>query len=102
KRNNEGDVEKPKEVIHVRAKRDQAIDSHSLAERTMGMAAMLDVIINYINSLHSQIEVANAYEAQQMESLARGGFGGLSSIKIGLFLLKSLDTMFHITTEDTG
>lgn len=48
------------------------------------------------------LQVANAYEAQQMESLARGGFGGLSSIKIGLFLLKSLDTMFHITTEDTG
>ena len=33
KRNDEGDVEKPKEVVHVRAKRGQATDSHSLAER---------------------------------------------------------------------
>ncbi|CAO2828477.1 unnamed protein product [Amaranthus hypochondriacus] len=70
--------EKPKEVIHVRAKRGQATDSHSLAERvrrerineklkllqdlvpgcykTMGMAVMLDVIINYVQSLQNQIE----------------------------------------------
>lgn len=33
KRNNERVVEKPREVIHVRAKRGQATDSHSLAER---------------------------------------------------------------------
>lgn len=33
KRNNGRVVEKPKEVIHVRAKRGQATDSHSLAER---------------------------------------------------------------------
>nr|GMD21139.1 transcription factor BEE 1-like [Ipomoea batatas] len=36
KRNNdngEGDDGKPKEVVHVRAKRGQATDSHSLAER---------------------------------------------------------------------
>jgi len=31
------------------------------------------------------LQVANAYEAQQMESMAREGFGGLSSIKIGIF-----------------
>ncbi|XP_047321393.1 transcription factor BEE 1-like [Impatiens glandulifera] len=70
--------EKPKEVVHVRAKRGQATDSHSLAERqrrekineklrslqdlvpgcykTMGMAVMLDVIINYVRSLQNQIE----------------------------------------------
>ena len=48
------------------------------------------------------LQVANAYEAQQMESMAREGFGGLSSIKIGLFLLISSDTMLHIITEDTG
>ena len=48
------------------------------------------------------LQVANAYEAQQMESMAREGFGGLSSIKIGIFLLKSSDTMLHIITEDTG
>ncbi|KAI4302569.1 hypothetical protein MLD38_038298 [Melastoma candidum] len=67
-----------KEVIHVRAKRGQATDSHSLAERvrrgkinerlkclkeivpgcykTTGMAVMLDEIINYVQSLQNQVE----------------------------------------------
>lgn len=31
--NNEEEDEKPKEVVHVRARRGQATDSHSLAER---------------------------------------------------------------------
>ncbi|KAI9077433.1 hypothetical protein K1719_040636 [Acacia pycnantha] len=70
--------EKTKDVIHVRAKRGEATDSHSLAERvrrekineklrclqelvpgcykTMGMAVMLDAIIDYIQSLQQQIE----------------------------------------------
>ncbi|KAK9684245.1 hypothetical protein RND81_10G196400 [Saponaria officinalis] len=70
--------EKPKEVVHVRAKRGQATDSHSIAERirrgkineklkhlqdivpgcnkTMGMAVMLDEIINYVQSLQNQVE----------------------------------------------
>ncbi|XVE75204.1 hypothetical protein DITRI_Ditri12bG0076900 [Diplodiscus trichospermus] len=74
----EEDMQNPKEVVHVRAKRGQATDSHSLAERvrrekineklrclqelvpgcykTMGMAAMLDVIISYVLSLQNQIE----------------------------------------------
>ncbi|XP_008243253.1 PREDICTED: transcription factor bHLH75-like isoform X3 [Prunus mume] len=79
KRNNiDKDGEKLKEVIHVRAKRGQATDSHSLAERvrrekinerlrclqnlvpgcykTMGMAVMLDVVISYVQSLQNQIE----------------------------------------------
>lgn len=30
---NEKEEEKPKEVVHVRARRGQATDSHSLAER---------------------------------------------------------------------
>ncbi|XP_028787820.1 transcription factor BEE 3 isoform X3 [Neltuma alba] len=69
---------KPKEVVHVRARRGQATDSHSLAERvrrgkinekirrlqtivpgcykTMGMAVMLDEIINYVQSLQHQVE----------------------------------------------
>ncbi|EOA36428.1 hypothetical protein CARUB_v10010961mg [Capsella rubella] len=79
--NNEEDDQthqKPKDVVHVRAKRGQATDSHSLAERvrrekinerlkclqdlvpgcykTMGMAVMLDVIIEYVRSLENQIE----------------------------------------------
>nr|WDA53395.1 br enhanced expression transcription factor 1 [Erycina pusilla] len=70
--------EKEKEVVHVRARRGQATDSHSLAERvrrerinvkmrclqdlvpgcykTMGMATMLDEIINYVQSLQNQVE----------------------------------------------
>nr|GMD15318.1 transcription factor bHLH75-like [Ipomoea batatas] len=128
KRNNdngEGDDGKPKEVVHVRAKRGQATDSHSLAERqrrekineklkclqglvpgcykTMGMAVMLDVIINYIRSLQNQIDFlsmklsvaslfydfnssdvdpvdmvqgANLYEAQGMGKAMVEGYGG--------------------------
>ncbi|KAL3620382.1 hypothetical protein CASFOL_035294 [Castilleja foliolosa] len=78
KGNNEKKEEKPREVIHVRAKRGQATDSHSLAERVrrekinerlrclqdivpgcykaMGMAVMLDEIINYVQSLQNQVE----------------------------------------------
>ncbi|XP_010264190.1 PREDICTED: transcription factor bHLH75-like [Nelumbo nucifera] len=124
KRNNEKEGEKPKDVIHVRARRGQATDSHSLAERvrrekindrlrclqglvpgcykTMGMAVMLDEIINYVQSLQNQVEFlsmklsaassfydfnsevevnetmqgANAYEAQEIERLMREGYGG--------------------------
>ncbi|KAF8117647.1 hypothetical protein N665_0008s0005 [Sinapis alba] len=68
----------PKDYIHVRARRGQATDSHSLAERarrekisermTMlqdlvpgcnritGKAVMLDEIINYVQSLQRQVE----------------------------------------------
>ncbi|PIA33285.1 hypothetical protein AQUCO_04100009v1 [Aquilegia coerulea] len=126
-KDNEKQVEKPKEVIHVRARRGQATDSHSLAERvrrekineklrclqdlvpgcykTMGMAVMLDEIIQYVQSLQNQVEFlsmkltaassfydfnsemdvtqtmqgTNAYEAQEMERLVReSGYGGLS------------------------
>lgn len=70
--------EKSEEVVHVRARRGQATDSHSVAERvrrgkinerlkclqdivpgcykTMGMAVMLDEIINYVQSLQNQVE----------------------------------------------
>ncbi|KAJ0254726.1 Transcription factor bHLH77 [Hirschfeldia incana] len=70
--------EPPKDYIHVRARRGQATDSHSLAERarrekisermTMlqdlvpgcnritGKAVMLDEIINYVQSLQRQVE----------------------------------------------
>lgn len=78
KKNHEAEVEKPREVVHVRARRGEATDSHSLAERlrrekingklrclqelvpgcykTMGMSVMLDVTVNYIRSLQNQIE----------------------------------------------
>ncbi|KAJ7961622.1 putative Transcription factor [Quillaja saponaria] len=70
--------EPPKDYIHVRARRGQATDSHSLAERVRrekisermkllqdlvpgcnkvtGKALMLDEIINYVQSLQSQVE----------------------------------------------
>ncbi|PWA72171.1 Myc-type, basic helix-loop-helix (bHLH) domain-containing protein [Artemisia annua] len=78
KKNHEAEVEKPREVVHVRARRGEATDSHSLAERlrrekingklrslqelvpgcykTLGMSVMLDVTVNYIRSLQNQIE----------------------------------------------
>ncbi|KAF6165707.1 hypothetical protein GIB67_012604 [Kingdonia uniflora] len=77
-KNKEKKLEEQKEVIHVRARRGQATDSHSLAERvrrerineklrclqdlvpgcykTMGMAVMLDEIITYVQSLQNQVE----------------------------------------------
>ncbi|KAK6921728.1 Myc-type, basic helix-loop-helix (bHLH) domain [Dillenia turbinata] len=128
KRNNEKQMEKSKDVVHVRVRRGQATDSHSIAERarrekindrlrclqdlvpgcfkTMGMAVMLDVIINYIKSLQNQIEFlsmklsvaslyydfnsseqealqtvqgTNAYEIQEMGKVVRGGYEESSS-----------------------
>uniref|UniRef100_A0A9I9D6A4 BHLH domain-containing protein n=1 Tax=Cucumis melo TaxID=3656 RepID=A0A9I9D6A4_CUCME len=73
------EVQKP-DYIHVRARRGQATDSHSLAERARrekisermkylqdlvpgcnkitGKAGMLDEIINYVQSLQRQVELA--------------------------------------------
>ncbi|PON94513.1 Basic helix-loop-helix transcription factor [Trema orientale] len=107
-KSNEKEEEKPKEVVHVRARRGQATDSHSLAERTMGMAVMLDEIINYVQSLQNQVEFLSmkltaastfydfnsetdavekmqqrakaANEAKEMERLIREGYGGLACL----------------------
>uniref|UniRef100_M8C9P3 Transcription factor bHLH78 n=1 Tax=Aegilops tauschii TaxID=37682 RepID=M8C9P3_AEGTA len=67
-------VEPPKDYVHVRARRGQATDSHSLAERVRrerisqrmkflqdlvpgcNKALMLDEIINYVQSLQRQVE----------------------------------------------
>ncbi|VAI74265.1 unnamed protein product [Triticum turgidum subsp. durum] len=71
-------AEPPKDYVHVRARRGQATDSHSLAERVrrerisqrmkflqdlvpgcnkvIGKALMLDEIINYVQSLQRQVE----------------------------------------------
>ncbi|KAK1435322.1 hypothetical protein QVD17_01083 [Tagetes erecta] len=78
KKSNEKSTEPPKDYIHVRARRGQATDSHSLAERVRrekisermkflqdlvpgcnkvtGKAVMLDEIINYVQSLQRQVE----------------------------------------------
>ncbi|KAG5233968.1 transcription factor BEE [Salix suchowensis] len=125
-KSNEDD--KPKEVFHVRARRGQATDSHSLAERvrrgkinerlrclqdmvpgcykTMGMAVMLDEIINYVQSLQNQVEFlsmkltaastvydfnaetnaietmqrAKAQETKELQNAMREGSGGLAHI----------------------
>ncbi|KAK6931520.1 Myc-type, basic helix-loop-helix (bHLH) domain [Dillenia turbinata] len=128
KRNNEKQMEKSKDVVRVRVRRGQATDGHSIAERarrekinnrlrclqdlvpgcfkTMGMAVMLDVIINYIKSLQNQIEflsmklsvaslyydfnsseleasqtlqATNAYETQETPRVVRGGYEGTST-----------------------
>ncbi|THG23777.1 transcription factor BEE 3-like isoform X1 [Camellia sinensis] len=74
----EKEADESEEVIHVKARRGKATDKHSLAERvrrekinnrlkrlqiivpgcykSMGMAAMLDEIINYVHSLQNQVE----------------------------------------------
>ncbi|ONM26527.1 BHLH transcription factor [Zea mays] len=74
----EPEPQPPKDYIHVRARRGQATDSHSLAERVRrekisermkllqdlvpgcskvtGKAVMLDEIINYVQSLQCQVE----------------------------------------------
>ncbi|OIW15383.1 hypothetical protein TanjilG_24368 [Lupinus angustifolius] len=49
--------EPPKGYIHVRARRGEATDSHSLAERVTGKALMLDEIINHVQSLQNQVEL---------------------------------------------
>ncbi|KAF8037715.1 hypothetical protein BT93_B0537 [Corymbia citriodora subsp. variegata] len=105
RKRSEKEEERPREVVHVRARRGQATDSHSLAERvrrgkikerlrylqdlvpgcyqTMGMAVMLDEIINYVKSLQGQVEflsmkleAASSYydfnsEADAIETLQR-------------------------------
>ncbi|MED6135683.1 hypothetical protein PIB30_117908 [Stylosanthes scabra] len=78
KKSSNEEEEPPKGYIHVRARRGQATDSHSLAERVRrekisermkmlqrlvpgcdkvtGKALMLDEIINYVQSLQNQVE----------------------------------------------
>ncbi|CAL9101661.1 unnamed protein product [Musa textilis] len=92
---------KPKEVVHVRARRGEATDSHSLAERVrrekingkmrflrdlvpgcrkaMGMAGMLDEIINYVRSLQNQVEVHGASLEEEGGVRDRGDRTGVLS-----------------------
>uniref|UniRef100_A0A453RNM9 BHLH domain-containing protein n=1 Tax=Aegilops tauschii subsp. strangulata TaxID=200361 RepID=A0A453RNM9_AEGTS len=99
--------EAPKGYIHVRARRGQATDSHSLAERVRrerisermrllqtlvpgcdkvtGKALVLDEIINYVQSLQNQVEFLSMRIASMSPVLY--GFGldsdGLHDQKIG-------------------
>lgn len=86
----EKQAEPPKDYIHVRARRGQATDSHSLAERArrqkisermkilqdlvpgcskvIGKALVLDEIINYIQSLQRQVE----FLSMKLEAVTSG------------------------------
>ncbi|KAL1548395.1 transcription factor BEE 1-like [Salvia divinorum] len=95
---------KSAEVVHVRAKRGQATDSHSLAERvrrekinerlrclqdivpgcykTMAMSVMLDEIINYVQSLQNQVEFLS------MKLTAASAFHSFNSDEDALEMMK--------------
>ncbi|MCO5585720.1 hypothetical protein L7F22_039656 [Adiantum nelumboides] len=90
-------METPPDVVHVRARRGQATDSHSLAERVrrekisqrmkvlqeivpgchkvLGKAMMLDEIINYVKSLQRQVEFLSM-------KLAAANHAGIASMII--------------------
>ncbi|KAF2284556.1 hypothetical protein GH714_026957 [Hevea brasiliensis] len=94
--NNTKPPEPPKDYIHVRARRGQATDSHSLAERVRrekisermkllqdlvpgcnkvtGKALMLDEIINYVQSLQRQVEYSLFCE-DDLQTIVQMGFG---------------------------
>ncbi|XP_022148276.1 transcription factor bHLH75-like isoform X2 [Momordica charantia] len=113
RRNCEKEPKKPAEVVHVRAKRGQATDSHSLAERvrrekinnklkclqnlipgchkTMGMAMVLDETINYVHSLQNQVEFLSMELAAACSSL--GINFGVGAIR------KALGTRSHEEQE---
>lgn len=66
KRNSESVVEKPKEVIHVRAKRGQATDSHSLAERVLIFFLFSSVSLNQIKILNCRLFVFLTFSSYLM------------------------------------
>ncbi|XP_055802343.1 transcription factor BHLH089-like isoform X2 [Solanum dulcamara] len=95
-------AEPPKDYIHVRARRGQATDSHSLAERArrekisermkilqdlvpgcnkvIGKALVLDEIINYVQSLQRQflsmkLEAVNTRVTPSIEGIPTKDFG---------------------------
>ncbi|KAH9616574.1 hypothetical protein KSS87_019139 [Heliosperma pusillum] len=70
-------VEPLKDYIHVRARRGQATDSHSLAERVIGKAIVLDEIINYIQSLQRQVE----FLSMKLEAVNSGMIPSISGFQ---------------------
>ncbi|KVH97600.1 hypothetical protein Ccrd_000283 [Cynara cardunculus var. scolymus] len=80
KKNNEAGVEKAREVVHVRAKRGEATDSHSLAERFLSMKLSAASMFYDFNSSEMEdmetLKGTNGNEAQVMERMAREGYGG--------------------------
>lgn len=105
-------AEPPKDYIHVRARRGQATDSHSLAERArrekisermkilqdlvpgcnkvIGKALVLDEIINYIQSLQRQVE----FLSMKLEAVNSGmipSLGGFHSKDVNQLGVPSFD-----------
>ncbi|KAL1812476.1 hypothetical protein ACET3Z_022541 [Daucus carota] len=98
-------TEQVKDYIHVRARRGQATDSHSLAERArrekisermkilqdivpgcnkvIGKALVLDEIINYIQSLQRQVEFLSM-KLEAVTSRNEPTMEGISSRNLGL------------------
>ncbi|KAF8006790.1 hypothetical protein BT93_K0950 [Corymbia citriodora subsp. variegata] len=117
--------EPPKDYIHVRARRGQATDSHSLAERVRrekisermkllqdlvpgcnkvtGKALMLDEIINYVQSLQRQVEFLSMKLASVNTTLdfnadppiSKDMFQPNNSVSRPMFPLDSSATTFH-------
>ncbi|GJM92094.1 hypothetical protein PR202_ga08523 [Eleusine coracana subsp. coracana] len=111
-------VEPPKDYIHVRARRGEATDSHSLAERVrrekisqrmkllqdlvpgcnkvVGKAVMLDEIINYVQSLQRQVEFLSMKLATVNPQLDFNNLPNLLSKDGGTFWQDDLQSVVHM------
>ncbi|KAL8098006.1 transcription factor bHLH79-like isoform X2 [Apium graveolens] len=109
-------TEQVKDYIHVRARRGQATDSHSLAERArrekisermkilqdivpgcnkvIGKALVLDEIINYIQSLQRQVEFLSM-KLEAVTSRMEPTMEGISSKNLGLPTYDATGIMFE-------
>ncbi|PQM33466.1 transcription factor BEE 1 [Prunus yedoensis var. nudiflora] len=104
KKSNEKEDEKPKDVVHVRARRGQATDSHSLAERVRrgkinerlrclqnivpGCSKFLSMKLTAASSFYDfnsetddmeTMQSAKVYEAAELERMKREGYGRYGS-----------------------
>lgn len=124
--------EPPKDYIHVRARRGQATDSHSLAERVRrekisermkflqdlvpgcnkvtGKALMLDEIINYVQSLQRQVEflsmklatVNPRLDFNMEQTLTKDLLQSRESLSQAMFQLNSSVPGFHYGHQGEG
>ncbi|KAK1359754.1 Transcription factor bHLH79 [Heracleum sosnowskyi] len=113
-------TEQVKDYIHVRARRGQATDSHSLAERArrekisermkilqdivpgcnkvIGKALVLDEIINYIQSLQRQVEFLSM-KLEAVTSRMEPTMEGISLKNLGLPTYDATGIMFEAQTQ---
>lgn len=124
--------EPPKNYIHVRARRGQATDSHSLAERVRrekisermkflqdlvpgcnkvtGKALMLDEIINYVQSLQRQVEflsmklatVNPRLDFNVEQTLTKDLLQSRESLSQAMYQLNSTVSGFHYGHQGEG